>query len=65
MLDKATVVVDNDQYYVTSYHIQLVNPDGTEKVVSTILGAVPKGENFDKEDNASRQNHRIPVTIFL
>jgi len=63
MLDKATVI-DNDDYLISTYNIEIVEPDGTERVVSTILGIVQKGEGFDFEENARRQHNRIPVTVF-
>lgn len=64
MLDKATVI-PHDQYYITTYKIEVVNPDGTSRIAQPVLGVVPKGEGFDEEENASRQNNRIPVTVFI
>ena len=63
MLNKATVI-DNDDFLISTYNIEIVESDGTEHVVSTILGIVQKGEGFDLEENARRQHNRIPVTVF-
>jgi hypothetical protein len=64
MLNRAEVILNDDHYYVTTYKIEIIEPNGTQRIVTTVLGTVPKGPNFDEEDNARRQNNRIPVTVF-
>jgi hypothetical protein len=63
MLNKAEVT-ETDQWYIATYNIQIIESDGSSRLSNTVLGIVPKGPEFDREENDRRQSNRIPVTVF-
>lgn len=63
MLHRAEII-ETDQWYIATYNVQIIESDGSSRLSNTVLGIVPKGPEFDREENDRRQSNRIPVTVF-